>query len=163
MPKLVSTFAAVLTAFTLAGVAHADPAFQTKLSGDEEVPAVATQVKGNFKVKVNKKETEAKFRLTVRKGEAVTQAHLHCAQAGANGPVVAFLLGFIPGGFDVNGKLAQFTLTDANVAAVGADCVPTIGMAIENIADLGEAMRNGDIYVNVHTVANPPGEVRGQL
>jgi hypothetical protein len=36
-------------------------------------------------------------------------------------------------------------------------------MAIVNIADLADAMRDSNIYVNVHTVANPPGEVRGQL
>jgi hypothetical protein len=96
-------------------------------------------------------------------GVAVTQAHLHCGAAGQNGPVVVFLFGFIPGGFDVDGQIARFTLTDANVAAVGADCVPTIGMEINNLADLLDATRDGLIYANVHTVANPGGEIRGQL
>ena len=31
------------------------------------------------------------------------------------------------------------------------------------MADLLDAIMDGEAYVNVHTVANPGGEVRGQL
>ena len=137
--------------------------FKADLTGDQEVPPVVTNTTGEIEVEFNDDLTEAEFELEVRDGVAVTQAHLHCAPAGVNGPVMAFLFGFVPGGFDVDGDLAEFTLTDANIAAVGADCVPTIGMVINNIADLAQAMQDGNIYANVHSVANPPGEVRGQL
>ncbi len=124
---------------------------------------MVTNTTGEIEVEFNDDLTEAEFKLEVRDGVAVTQAHLHCAPAGVNGPVVAFLFGKVPGGFDVDGDLAEFTLTDANITAVGADCVPTTGMAINNIADLADAMAEGNIYANVHTVTNPGGEVRGQL
>ena len=52
---------------------------------------------------------------------------------------------------------------DADTDFTGADCVPAIGRPVNNIASLAFAARNGLIYANVHTVANPPGEVRGQL
>jgi len=39
----------------------------------------------------------------------------------------------------------------------------TIGMDITSIADLAQAVRAGKIYANVHTVAHPSGEIRGQL
>jgi hypothetical protein len=137
--------------------------FAADLTGAEEVPPVQTATTGKVEVEFNADATAADFELEVFDGVAVTQAHLHCGAAGQNGPVVVFLFGFIPGGFDVDGQIAKFTLTDANVAAVGADCVPLIGMEINNLADLLDATRDGLIYANVHTVANPGGEIRGQL
>ncbi len=147
---------AVLAAlFTAPGVAYGHGwEFEAELEGAQEVPAVITDTTGEIEVEFNEALTEAKFELEVSDGEAITQAHLHCAAAGANGPVVAFLWGFITGGFDVDGDLAEFTLTDANIVnnACGA-----------MIADLALAMEVGNIYANVHSVANPGGEVRGQL
>jgi hypothetical protein len=137
--------------------------FAADLTGAEEVPPVQTTTTGKVEVEFNADATAADFELEVFDGVAVTQAHLHCGATGQNGPVVVFLFGFIPGGFDVDGQIAKFTLTDANVAAVGADCVPVIGMEINNLADLLDATRDGLIYANVHTVANPGGEIRGQL
>ena len=137
--------------------------FAVDLTGAEEVPPVQTATTGKVEVEFNADATAADFELEVFDGVAVTQAHLHCGAAGQNGPVVVFLFGIIPGGFDVDGQIAKFTLTDANVAAVGADCVPVIGMEINNLADLLNATRDGLIYANVHTVANPGGEIRGQL
>lgn len=46
----------------------------------------------------NKALSEAKSRLCVHEGVAITQAHLHCARAAENGPVVAFLFGPVVGG-----------------------------------------------------------------
>ncbi len=59
--------------------------------------------------------------------------------------------------------MAEGTLTNADITDVGADCVPAIGRPVNNIASLAFAARDGLIYANVHTVANPPGEIRGQL
>ena len=122
-----------------------------------------TKTKGEVTIQFNRDMTEAKFRLEVEDGVAVTMAHLHCAPAGVNGPVVAFLFGMVPGGFDVDGRLAKFTLTNANITAVGANCVQTIGKQITNLAELAQAMQAGKIYANVHTIAHPGGEIRGQL
>ena len=156
---------AVMLAMSAPAVAGNDDGleFKADLVGAQEVPAVVTDTTGEIEVEFNETLTWAEFELEVSDGEAITQAHLHCAPAGQNGPVVVFLFGFVPGGFDVDGDLAEFTLTDANVAAVGADCMPSIGMDINNIADLAQAMEDGNIYVNVHSVANPGGEVRGQI
>ncbi|MFL5803781.1 MAG: CHRD domain-containing protein, partial [Roseiflexaceae bacterium] len=129
------------------------------------VPPVTTETSGDVTVRFNRELTEARFRINVEEGHAVTMAHFHCAPAGVNGPVVAFLFGAVPGGFDVDGRLAKFTLTDANITAISPhpNCIATIGMDINSIADLAQAMRQGKIYANAHTVAHPAGEIRGQL
>ena len=53
-------------------------------------------------------------------------------------------------------------MTDENVL-IGNTPSATCPEEITNLVDLVDAMFNGNIYVNVHTVANPDGEVRGQL
>jgi hypothetical protein len=139
--------------------------FAADLTGAQEVPPVTTETEGEITVRFDQELTEARFRLNVDDGIAVTMAHLHCAPMGVNGPVVAFLFGNVPGGFDVDGRLAKFTLTDANITAITPhpNCTTTIGMDITSIADLAQAVRAGNIYANVHTVAHPAGEIRGQL
>jgi hypothetical protein len=136
--------------------------FEAELTGAQEVPAVDTETAGKAEVEFNHALTEAAFEVEVFDGEAVLQAHFHCAPVGVNGPVVAFLFGFIPGGFDVDGKLAKFTLTDANILA---DATPsaTCPADINTLADLAQAMQDGLVYANVHTVDNPGGEIRGQM
>jgi CHRD domain-containing protein len=135
--------------------------FEARLTGSEEVPPVVTNTSGKAEIVFNKDETKADYELTVRKGVRVTQSHIHCAPKGVNGPVVVFLAGFHNRGWDVDGSwIENATVTDANVIPPAPGPCPHV---IENLRDLAAAIRAGDTYVNVHTVANPGGEVRGQL
>ena len=154
--------AVVVALLAAPSVAYGDGLkFEAELSGAQEVPEVVTDTTGEINAKFDDALTEVEFKLKVFDGVAVTQAHFHCGRAGENGPVVAFLFGFVTGGVDVDGVLASDTLTNADFT--GADCDSIIGRPVNNIASLAFAARDGLIYANVHTVANPPGEVRGQL
>lgn len=157
---------AALVAVLLAGagiVADGQRAeFEARLTGAEEVPPVVTDTTGKAEIVFNDDETKAEYELDVEKGVRVTQSHIHCAPKGVNGPVVVFLAGFHNRGWDVDGSwIENATVTDANVIppAAGSTC-PHV---INNLRDLAHAMRQGDTYVNVHTIAHPGGEVRGQL
>jgi hypothetical protein len=137
------------------------PKFEARLTGAQEVPPVNTETVGKVEIRFNADETKAEFELEVRKGVRVTQAHIHCAPKGVNGPVVVFLAGFHNRGWDVDGSWVEnATVTDANVMPPSSPACPHV---INDLRDLVQAMRMGDTYVNVHTVANPGGEVRGQL
>jgi hypothetical protein len=136
--------------------------FTARLLGSEEVPAVQTNMTGKAEIALNGDETKAEFALSVRKGVRVTQSHIHCAPKGVNGPIVVFLAGFHNRGWDVDGTWVEnATATDANVIPPPAGS--TCPQVINNLRDLAEAMRRGNTYVNVHTVAHPGGEIRGQL
>ena len=135
---------------------------QIGLSGAQEVSEVFTDTTGKFRIDFNKKLSEAKFVLRVNDGIGVTQAHIHCGPAGTNGPVVAFLFGLVPGGVNVDGKLSRGTLTNADIMP-DVSCVTDHGLLVNNIASLALAARDGLLYVNVHTLTHPPGEVRGQI
>jgi len=133
----------------------AEESFEARLSGDNEVPAVATDTTGRFKISVNKEATAGEYTLRVDSGVRITQSHFHCGPAGANGPVIVYLAGFRPEGWDVDGKwVSNATITDANV--INTACGATL-------AAIFEQARHGNVYVNVHSVAHPGGVARGQL
>jgi hypothetical protein len=165
-PLIFTAFVAAgvvaLTAGAYTAAGQNGQQFEARLSGAEEVPPVVTGTTGKVEVVFNADQTKAEFELEVRKGLRVTQSHIHCAPRGVNGPVVVFLAGFHNRGWDVDGSwIENATVTDANVIPppAGSPC-PHV---INNLRDLVSAMRQGDTYVNVHTVVNPAGEVRGQL
>ena len=121
---------------------------------------VDTNATGKIDAKFDKGLTEVEVNLKVRNSEGVfNRAHFHCARAGQNGPIAFGLVD--PGPLDFDGRKVRGTLTNADFT--GADCVPGIGRPVNNIAALAFAMRDGLIYVNVHSTAFPPGEIRGQM
>lgn len=130
--------------------------FRAVLSGAAEVPPVDTATTGEVKFKVDRMLTRIEFDLRLHNGEdlmAVAGAHIHCAPVGVIGPVVVFLAGAVPGGFDGEVRL-RATVTEANI--VNTACGATL-------AELVQSMQAGNTYVNAHTTANPGGEVRGQI
>jgi hypothetical protein len=134
--------------------------FEAVLTGAQEVPERESPARGKIEVEFNKGFTELDLDLRVSTNTVgeIRAAHFHCARAGENGPIVFGF--FSPGRFPVS-NIVDGTLTNADYT--GADCVPTIGRVVNNLASLAFAMREGLIYANVHTTVFPGGEVRGQM
>ena len=96
-------------------------------------------------------------------GKSISQAHLHCAPAGMNGPVVATILNVAeigsPGkNFNGNASRGMVELAEGDFESQEA-----CGIPVNTIASLYEAILQRRIYLNVHSLANPPGETRAQL
>jgi hypothetical protein len=151
----IGSLAALLAAASTS-TATADDTFKARLSGDQEVPAVTDQgTTGKFEIQFNRDFTEGDYTLRVDSGVRVTQAHLHCAPAGVNGPVIIFLAGFQERGWDVDGKwVSNATVTNANI--INTACGATL-------AQIAHAAASGRVYANIHSVAKPGGVARGQL
>lgn len=126
--------------------------FGAHLSGDDEVPPVDTQAQGQATFGASQDESEISFKLKVANIEDVVAAHIHCAPAGVNGPVGVTL--FSGGPVSPDGSLAEGTITAPD---------PGNGCSWSNLEAVLGAIRNGNAYVNVHTLANPAGEIRGQI
>ena len=155
MFKRLILSAAAISLLPAAAMA-AGNAFKADLSGDQEVAPVMTETSGTAKLRVNPEETEIVVDLTVTDGEGIlgfAGAHIHCAPAGQNGPVVAFLAGVQPNGLDGDFRI-RLTLNDRNIIN------PVCG---NSISELVQSFRAGLAYVNVHSVTNQGGEVRGQI
>lgn len=143
------------------GFAAGKDTFTASLKGRNEVPAVASQGQGEAIVRVNDDGTALDYKLIAANIDNVTQAHIHCGPEGANGPVVAFLFGFVGGGVTVNGVLAEGTITGESIISRPASAGCPGGVA--SLGDLIRQINDGNAYVNVHTVEVPSGEIRGQL
>lgn len=130
--------------------------FRVDLSGDNEVPPVMTDTSGMAILHVNGDLSEIRFKIDIRNGDSVlgaAGAHLHCGSIDANGPVVAFVAGSFPPGYDGSVQL-RATLNDDSIIndVCGA-----------NIAELVGSMLGGNVYLNVHSTDHPGGVIRGQV
>lgn len=118
------------------------------LSGAEENPPVTANATGSF----NAVLTDGKLEFDLSAvGPNLTQAHIHQGAKGTNGPVVAFLFG--PADPAVGAIHPTGTLTVANL----------VGPLKDNWKGFTDALAKGELYVNVHSTANPGGVVRAQI
>ena len=108
----------------------------TVLSGSQEVPAVNTQASGVSTIQVIGDKTVIGSVKTT--GVTGTAAHIHMAPSGQNGPVI------IP------------------LVKSGDDTWSVPGNTVLSSAQF-DAFRAGNLYINVHSAANPGGEIRAQL
>jgi NADPH-dependent ferric siderophore reductase len=124
--------------------------FTAALSGANEVPAVVSAATGDATVRFNANQSAISVDLTTAGLTNATASHIHFGAAGANGGVM-FSLFAGPGAFP--SPLTK-TLTSADFTAVPGAAT---------YAEAVNAIMSGNAYINVHTQANPNGEIRGQL
>lgn len=136
--------------------------FVIRPSAAQEIPPTTSDASGIVTLRFNGDLSRARYNLTVFNATGVTQAHLHCGSAGVAGPIVVFLFGLIPEGVDANGSLISGEFSNADILPQDPP-VEACGVVINNLASLLSAIRDGRVYVNIHTLANPPGELRGQI
>ena len=131
------------------GCGEADPSsFAVTLTAANEVPPTTSAATGTATFVLNGDAT-VQYRIEVHSITSVTGAHIHSGGPTATGPVrVTLFSGPTSGAID--GELAQGTFDASDV----------VGISFDTLLD---EMRDGMAYVNVHTTANPNGEIRGQV
>jgi hypothetical protein len=110
---------------------------KASMSGEQEVPPVATGAVGTATLTLDRPSRTVSGSL-VLDGMTATVAHIHIGDVGVNGPIIVSLTETSPGTWSVP---AGSTLTETQATAFA----------------------NGGLYVNAHNVANPNGEIRGQI
>lgn len=133
------------------------PKYEAKMNGSEESPSVNTTATGEATFDLSKDGTKLQYKIRVKDIVDPTQAHLHQGAAGQNGDPVATLYPTTK----AKQKTGKMSGTLATGTIVAADL--TGPLASKTLADLTAMIDAGQIYVNVHTTANPNGEIRGQV
>ena len=129
--------------------------FTTTLHGGNEVPGVVTGSVGTSTVTWNTSTRTGTYRVDVyNMPVGTTQSHIHVGAAGVGGPVVINFT--VPAGGISNdyALTGTFSCTDVVVRAA---------QGINSCEDFEQALLLENAYVNVHSTANPGGEIRGQL
>lgn len=130
--------------------------FGSSLSGDNEIPSVDTEASGFAALSINDSQTAIDYTLITHGLVDTVMAHIHIGPADVNGPVAVFLFGPDLTGVTRDGILSQGTFTEA-------DLLPTPGVFDGTMQEFIDHLRAGTAYVNAHTLANPAGEIRGQV
>ncbi len=109
--------------------------FVAHLNGSQETPLVKTSATGESTLTLNSNNSLT-CSVTTNDTRNATAAHIHLASAGIAGPII------IP----LNGGPTTWSC-------------PSTPLTAEQLT----ALQEGRLYVNVHTVDHPNGEVRGQI
>ena len=126
------------------------------LTGGEETPtALLTGAVGTVQMYVDSVNQEITVEMKVFNiPTGTTASHIHVGPKGVSGPVVIDfpIARGITGDTTLNFRVHDGSAFHAR---------PEIG--INTFADALQAIVGGNAYVNVHTTANPGGEIRGQV
>ena len=137
------TAIALLAAPLVASADHLRPhlLLTARLSGAQEVPAVTTNGQGVAAITVNSTR-DTIFIQAAFSGLSgpVTNVHFHDGPVGVSAPVSVNLISMLRGN-RLSGYLAGAQVTPLRIAR----------------------LVRGLVYLNVHTAANPGGEIRGQV
>lgn len=109
------------------------------LDGTQEVPPVTSAATGSGVLTLNENAGTVTARVSTSGADDATAAHIHTGDAGTNGDVLLPLVAD-------SENSGSWTLDEG---VVDADQIATI--------------KSAGTYFNVHTPANPGGEIRGQI
>jgi hypothetical protein len=143
MKKLGLVVLSLVVAFVLAACdsGSTTKTYTATLSGAKEVPVVITTATGSATAELDGKVLTVTGTYTGLSG-AASNAHIHGPATKTESAGVISAITFTEGATAGSGTLSgTITLTDAKITE----------------------LQDGLYYVNVHTIANAGGEIRGQL
>lgn len=122
--------------------------YSANLTGDQEVPAVTTTATGNGIVSIDRNQSNAHYMVVVDGLSGnVTGAHFHVAEAGNSGGVIFNLTPDFSGMGTSDAAFGYWTANDGTPF----------------VTQNSVQFRGDSVYFNIHTAANPNGEIRGQV
>jgi hypothetical protein len=148
MRRILALALAALVAIAVPALA-ASSKYKATLNGKSEVPKTTSKATGSATFTVASNGKSIKYTLKASKLTGGAQAaHIHFGKAGKAGPVIIPICAK-PCTLPKSGTLTSKQFTKAPGVASFAAAI--------------KALKAGNTYVNIHTKANPAGEIRGQI
>jgi CHRD domain len=153
--------AAIVLTIAAAGLAAAcggDPVgsqpqtttYMAHMSGANEVPAIQVGATGMATFTLTGKTLSYTVSVNGLSGNAAA-SHIHLGAAGDNGGIVfPFTAASLQSGQIASGTIDLTRPVSNGTSSISGDSLLTL-------------LNNGHLYTNVHTAANPAGEIRGQI
>ncbi len=105
------------------------------------------------------------LKVSVMPATPIFMAHIHLGPKGRNGPILLWLFG--------NPSISPFPIPfprddgpftgEISGILTAANLIVPPNTGITNFVDAVKNILDGNAYVNVHTLARPGGEIRGQI
>ena len=135
--------------------AQAQQKFTAKLTGKEEVPSTNTMATGIAQFVQSADGKVLNYKVSAMNINGVTEGNIQQGKAGEIGPTIVRLFKFnTPTLLLKNATLSEGNITSKDLRG------PLSG---NQISDLVKIIKDGNAYVNIHTIQNFDGEIRGQL
>jgi CHRD domain-containing protein len=157
--SIAAAVAAVLSTLMITAATHGltDLAFAQggakfgfNLTGSEEVPPVQTNATGMAEISAYTVAGDSiTYSVNATNIKDVTAGHIHFGKQGENGPIVFTMFKYDPPRNEVS-----------ETGTITADKLEG-PMAGKRVFDVALAGSNGSLYMNIHTLENPNGEIRG--
>ena len=152
MKKHVLLATVAILAFGPVNRTRAQDTYVAILTGGQQVPPVNTQAVSLAYFLFVGNAALIGFRYNFNHDQTVTDVHIHEGGLGVNGNII---LDLRPGGFciDLLGGFLTYYIA-----------LPTqLSGGVTTMDELKSKMNSGDTYLNLHTVLEPGGWIRGQV
>ena len=161
------TFVTFLFSTLVCGTAFAATMFSVPMTGAQEVPSVSTANSGTALFELSADQTELTYDVTVMNfdfggaftvdtSDDITGLHIHNAPASSNGGVK---LGIYNPSQDPDRTITVGPGPTIRFQGIWDAADPSNDSLASQLANL----LSGELYINLHTIAHPGGELRGQL
>jgi CHRD domain len=132
-----------------------------KIKAANEVPTPVGNPTATAKATFELEDGAIHYKLKMGKGiQGAFMAHVHAGAPGVAGPIVVWLYGGPPPNPANARDFANGEVVAKGTVSAGDFVGPLAGKSLDEIIT---ALNSGNYYVNIHTLRNRPGEIRGQV